>query len=32
MYSEGVLFLEFIKEMEHLRAIDLLLSEQGILL
>ena len=30
MYSEGVLFLEFIKEMEHLRAIDLSLSEQGI--
>jgi hypothetical protein len=29
MYSEGVLFLEFIKEMEHLQTIDLLLSEQS---
>jgi hypothetical protein len=29
MYSEGVLFLEFIKEMEHLQAIDLSLSEQS---
>ncbi len=30
MYSEGVLFLELIKEMEHLRAIDLLLSEHSL--
>jgi hypothetical protein len=29
MYSEGVLFLESIKEMEHLRAIDLSLNEQS---
>jgi hypothetical protein len=30
MYSEGVLFLKLIKEMEYLRAIDLSLSEQSI--
>jgi hypothetical protein len=30
MYSEGVLFLESIKEMEHLRAINLLLSERAV--
>jgi hypothetical protein len=31
MSSEGVLFLDFIKEMEHLRAIDLSLSEQSLI-
>ena len=29
-YSEGVLFLVFIKETEHLQAIDLSLSEQSL--
>jgi hypothetical protein len=29
MYSEDVLFLELIKEMDYLQAIDLSLSEQS---
>lgn len=31
MYSEGVLFLVFVKEIGHLQALDLSLSEQSLL-
>jgi hypothetical protein len=29
MYSEGILFLVFVKEIGHLQALDLSLSEQS---